>query len=283
MSLPKFLIYHRDDDKFILFDNGDIIDVFEHFRSEETWGKISLYKKNIYFQYENHSFAKINDDDKIIRQDKKLEIVTKNRGNIKIDDKNYDFHKKYLRINLKKTIRIPQSSNKKCYDMYHIGNHLLCIIDWEEGYCETPDTFLVIMDLISHKIMDKIDLQYFNGDSFSCIKHDDKLYMVSTEFDQHSCPAKNRNEISNFLGGCEKNNNNIIIFFNVLPVIIAFCLFLMVLLMKKNIYTLIKIKKYVKQNLSKMYSKKMTAHFLHLLPKNLFVFAMIMSWLFMIF
>ncbi|XWV25403.1 putative ORFan [Tupanvirus deep ocean] len=26
MLLPKLLIYHRDNDRFVLFDNGDILD-----------------------------------------------------------------------------------------------------------------------------------------------------------------------------------------------------------------------------------------------------------------
>ncbi|AVL95275.1 hypothetical protein ma888 [Moumouvirus australiensis] len=188
MSDHKFLIYHRDDDVFVLFDNGKILDVFEETCNTESWGKILLQENNIYFQHENQSFAKIKND-KITSQYKKLNVQKEKSINIIVKGNKYEFYKKYLLINSKKTVRIPNSNNMECYGIFNIGNHLICIFDFEPGYCEVPGTFVVVIDLISKKIINSIDLKNFDGDYFSCVEHNDKLYLISTNFDEETCPA----------------------------------------------------------------------------------------------
>ncbi|AVG45760.1 hypothetical protein [Acanthamoeba polyphaga mimivirus] len=187
MTDHKFLLYHHGSNKFVLFNNGDIMDVFEHIRREETYGKILLHKNNIHFLFEDQSFGKISND-KITSQDKKLNIKTENPTNIIINGNKYEFYEKYLRINSKKIMRIPHSSDMKCHGMYRVNNHLICIIDWEPGYCETPNTIIVMFDLNSNQIINKIKLKHFNPDSFSCTKHNKKIYIISTEFNFHTCP-----------------------------------------------------------------------------------------------
>jgi len=188
MLLPKFLLYYHDNSKIVLFDNGQVIQVFEHRRCEEAYTKIALHQNNIHFQYENHSFAKLCDN-KIIPQHKKLsnQIIGKVSSTIhgkkyEIAGK-YEFTKKYVCVDSKKNVSIPKSSDKICYAMYHFGDKLLCLMDWYGGYSETPDSQIIIFDLNSQKITDIIKLGMYAGALFSATKYNDKLYLLSTKYD----------------------------------------------------------------------------------------------------